>query len=73
VADRHAKVALLIRNLDVLEAAFSERRGVKGHKLHHYGRCRRRRVVGTLRLALVAHWAEERSSSPFACKWLKSS
>ena len=32
------KVSLLIRDLEVLEEAFSWESGVKGHKLHRYGR-----------------------------------
>ena len=64
------KVSLPIRDLEVLEEAFSWESGVKGHKNRIVMVGRRRRVVGTLRSALVAHWGEERICNPFAGKWL---
>jgi len=51
-----------------LEEAFREKRGEGTIK--RIIMAARRRVVGTTRSALVAHWGEERISNPFARKWL---
>jgi hypothetical protein len=69
VSREYPQKVTLIRILDVMEEAFREKWGEGTIKcIIVVGR----RVVGTL-IALVAHWDEERISSSFAGKWLKSS